>query len=83
MVLNLNNFSFITATLEMQSYSVKLKRIRRPGSLYLAIDKNGRVRSRVSDERINETVFTICFIQNIVKGRIHCEIFLSEYFMKY
>jgi len=34
------------AILEMESFSVTHKRIRRPNSFYLAIDKNGKIRTR-------------------------------------
>ena len=49
----LKNFSFLTALLEMQSYSIKHKRIRRPGGSYLAIDQNGKIQSKVSTQKIN------------------------------
>jgi len=43
------------AVLEMSSYGVKYKRIRRPNSNYLAIDKVGRVTTRA--KRTNDTLF--------------------------
>ena len=49
----LKSLSFLTALLEMQSYSIKHKRIRRPGGPYLAIDQNGKIQSKVSTHKRN------------------------------
>ena len=49
----------------------RLKRIRNILSAY-----NGKVSA---SERFNTVVIAI----NVFKGKIHCEIFLSEYFTKY
>ena len=54
---NKNAFLFLkTAILEMHSYSVNMKRIKRRGSnWWLSIDKRGRIRTR--DRKRKDTIF--------------------------